>query len=106
MYQFSEPCLESAFRLDESELESTDQVLARQGDREVLVFETRLVEAGKWCSSCGCAGRPRGSRRRLLTHCPNGTRPAGCSIASIVHDTSLGPAFQGSFGDIVPFGAL
>ena len=75
MYQFSEPCLESAFRLDESELEITGQVVTRQGDREVLIFETRLVEPDQGCSNCGCAGKPRGSRRRLLTHCPNGTRP-------------------------------
>ncbi len=75
MYQFSEPCLESAFRLDVDEVVITGQTVARERGREVLVFETRLVEAGCWCASCGCAGRSRGSRTRLLTHCPNGTRP-------------------------------
>ena len=75
MYQFSEPCLESAFRLDVSEVTVTGQVLVREGDREVLVFETRLVEPGWWCQICGCQGRSRGTRSRLLIHCPNGTRP-------------------------------
>ena len=46
MYQFSEPCLESAFRLDVDEVVITGQTVARERGREVLVFETRLVEAG------------------------------------------------------------
>ena len=75
MYQFSEPCLELAFRLDASEVVITGQAVCQEKDREVLVFETRLVQAQQWCDRCGCAGRPRGSRKRLLTHCPNGTRP-------------------------------
>ena len=75
MYQFSEPCLESAFRLDVDEVRITGQALARERDREVLVFETRLVDTQQWCSTCGCQGRSRGSRQRLLTHCPNGSRP-------------------------------
>ena len=75
MYQFSEPCLESAFRLDASEVTITGQAQVCEGDREVLVFETRLVESGCWCRVCGCQGRSRGTRSKLLTHCPNGTRP-------------------------------
>ena len=53
MYQFSEPCLESAFRLDVDEVRITGQALARERDREVLVFETRLVDTQQWCSTCG-----------------------------------------------------
>ena len=67
--------LESAFRLDAREVVITGQAAADERGREVLVFETRLVEPRCWCSVCGCAGRSRGSRSRLLTHCPNGPRP-------------------------------
>ena len=75
MYQFSVPCLESAFRLDIDQVVITGQTTIREGDRQVLVFEVRLVEPGWWCRSCGCQGRSRGSRSRLLTHAPNGSRP-------------------------------
>ena len=53
MYQFSEPCLESALRLDVSEVTITGQAQICEGDREVLVFETRLVEPQCWCGVCG-----------------------------------------------------
>ncbi len=75
MFQFTEPCLESAFRLDTDLVRITGQALTRFGDREVLVFQACLVEPGCWCSTCGVEGRSRGSRSRLLTHCPNGSRP-------------------------------
>ena len=75
MFEFTEPSLESAFRLDVDQVKITGQARTRREDRDVLVFEVRLVEPGCWCSVCGCAGRSRGSRSRLLTHCPNGTRP-------------------------------
>lgn len=75
MYQFSVPCLESAFRLDIDQVVITGQATVQQGDRQALVFEVRLAEPGWWCRSCGCQGKPRGSRSRLLTHAPNGSRP-------------------------------
>lgn len=75
MFEFTEPCLESAFRLDIDQVKITGQTQTRREDRQVLVFEVRLVEPGCWCSACGYAGRSRGSRSRLLIHCPNGTRP-------------------------------
>lgn len=75
MYQFTEPCLESAFRLDVEHLKITGQAVTVSKGRQVLVFEARLVEPQRWCASCGGSGRPRGSQSRLLTHCPNGTRP-------------------------------
>lgn len=75
MYQFSEVSMESAFRLDEREVRVTGQTTLKARDREVLIFEVRLVEAGSWCRNCGGEGTSRGSRSRTLTHCPNGTRP-------------------------------
>ena len=75
MYQFSVPHLESAFRLDIDQVVITGQATVQQGDRQALVFEVRLAEPGWWCRSCGCQGKPRGSRSRLLTHAPNGSRP-------------------------------
>ncbi|WRS29865.1 ISL3 family transposase [Actinomycetaceae bacterium MB13-C1-2] len=75
VFEFTEPCLESAFRLDTDLVKITGQALIRLRGREVLVFETRLVEPGQWCYMCGCQGRSRGSRSRMLTHCSNGTRP-------------------------------
>ena len=75
MYQFTEPCFESAFRLDVDQVKITGQAVTVSKDRQVLVFEVRLVEPHRWCASCGGEGRSRGSRSRLLTHCPNGTRP-------------------------------
>ena len=75
MYQFSVPRLESAFRLDIDQVVITGQATVQQGDRQALVFEVRLAEPGWWCRSCGCQGKPRGSRSRLLTHAPNGSRP-------------------------------
>lgn len=75
MYQFSVPCLESAFRLDIDQVVITGQITIQQGDRQVLVFEVRLAEPDGWCRSCGCQGRSRGSRSRQLFHAPNGSRP-------------------------------
>ena len=75
MYQFSAPSLESAFRLDVDQVRITGQTVTIWKGRQTLVFEARLVEAGCWCWKCGCVGRSRGSRSRLLTHFPNGTRP-------------------------------
>lgn len=75
MFEFSKPCLESAFRFDPAVVRVTGQAQVRQKGREVLVFEARLVDAARWCASCGAQGTARGSRSRLLTHCPNGSRP-------------------------------
>lgn len=75
VYQFSEPSLEAAFRLDNRQVRVTGQAAVRQRGREVLVFEVRLTEREGWCRVCGCEGASRGSRSRALTHCPNGTRP-------------------------------
>lgn len=75
MLEFTEPSLESAFCLDIDCVRITGQTTFRRGGREVLVFESRLVDPQCWCSMCGCQGRSRGSRSRVLIHCPNGTRP-------------------------------
>lgn len=75
MFQFTAPSLESAFRLDSEALQITGQAVTRKEDREELVFEVRQRDPDCWCHSCGAQGVPRGSRSRLLTHCPNGSRP-------------------------------
>lgn len=75
MYQFSHPCLETAFRLDCDEVVITGQSTAKRKGREELIFECRLVNRQKWCENCGCEGKSRSSRSRWLIHCPNATRP-------------------------------
>ena len=75
MYQFSVPHLESAFRLDSSQVVITGQTTIQQGDRQVLIFEVRLTQPDWWCRSCGCQATSRGSRSRQLFHAPNGSRP-------------------------------
>ena len=73
MYHFSEPCLESAFRLDASEVVITGQDLVRQGDREVLVFVNRpgfgggLFTPGPLWSGCWFEGTGSRCRTRLVS---------------------------------------
>ena len=63
--------LTSFCRLDELGLEVTGQRL--EAARAVLAC--RVVEPDNWCHRCGCAGKPRDTLTRRLSHEPFGWRP-------------------------------